>query len=500
MTNEFGFEFAPSEVYEDHLEELLDRLELQETGAYKPPLPRLGMGQSTLEVISPRPDIGDLVDYLDASVLARGRVIVPTQRITFLVKLNPPKELTWWNRLWDDPLKHFPTVRVTIELIQVGPSLTPISTYGNQPIVKKALNEYVIRLHTKTPPCSTDYVPVIGSAFALAAEMSVEKELGIGGHLDTLLKQGKITSPVSAKDEQRHFWFVYATFPAEIGRYVIPRDRVVLDEFEFDKSSLTKVHLAKITAIARYIAALAAFVGNPPKVEITGHTDIRGTEKYNMELGYRRAAAVNEALHKAIDAISPGLSKRMTITPRSFGETKPLIMANTEAEHARNRRVEVLVQKPLPYCPRVSLQAVVNRALKLMPRLAQPEERQRLSCLLHKVLLKGTDDRWIDPQGVLNVYNQDSRFGTYPLILVRDFLSGYTHSLTDAELLASLQRMDKQIIEGIGQVNHFIQVLSGAASSGIPLLAKMKAMDTLRAWTYARVKYPKSIYSCYREV
>jgi hypothetical protein len=219
-----------------------------------------------------------------------------------------------------------------------------------------------------------------------------------------------------------------------------------------------------------------------------------------MDLGYRRATAVNDALRKAIDAISPGLSTRMTITLRSFGETKPLIKAHTEAEHARNRRVEVLMQKPLPRCPRVSLQAVVNRALKLIPRLAQPEERQRLSCLLGKVRQKGTDDRWIDPQGVLNVYNRDSQFGTYPLILVRDFLSGYTHSLTDAELLASLERMDEQIIEGIGQVNHFIQVLSGAASSGIPLLAKMKAMDTLRAWMYARVKDPKSIYSCYPDV
>src|SRR5436190_1118883 len=35
MTDEFGFEVGPSEVYEDRLEELLDRLQLQETGAYE---------------------------------------------------------------------------------------------------------------------------------------------------------------------------------------------------------------------------------------------------------------------------------------------------------------------------------------------------------------------------------------------------------------------------------------------------------------------------------
>ncbi len=38
MTGEFGFEVGPGEIYEDRLEQLLDRLELQETGAYESPL------------------------------------------------------------------------------------------------------------------------------------------------------------------------------------------------------------------------------------------------------------------------------------------------------------------------------------------------------------------------------------------------------------------------------------------------------------------------------
>ena len=90
-----------------------------------------------------------------------------------------------------------------------------------------------------------------------------------------------------------------------------------------------------------------------PPAMACGHTDDRGTEKHNVNLGGRRAAAVAEALRKAIDGISPGLSTRITITSKSFGESKPLTRA-TEPGHARNRRVEVLLPKLQPVPARAS--------------------------------------------------------------------------------------------------------------------------------------------------
>ncbi len=49
MTDEFGFEVGPSQVYEDRLEELLDRLELQETGAYGSPLIFFGLDTASVD-------------------------------------------------------------------------------------------------------------------------------------------------------------------------------------------------------------------------------------------------------------------------------------------------------------------------------------------------------------------------------------------------------------------------------------------------------------------
>jgi outer membrane protein OmpA-like peptidoglycan-associated protein len=463
-------------------------------------IPPPGLGEPTVQIVHPRPDIGDLVDYLDATVRARGRVTVPTQRVNFLVKLDPHDKPTWWKRLWEDPVKVFPSVRVTIELVEVGPTLFPFSNYELSALVSQGLQEYLLKLHSKNPSCG-DFVTAIGGGFRITTQASIEKELGIDGQLDNLLKQAKITLPMSPADQQKHFWIVYATFPAEITKYLIPEGRVVLDEFEFDKSSLTKTHVGKIIAIARHSVAMAKSIA-PPTIGLMGHTDARGIEKYNEGLGQRRASTVQEALRKAIDGISPGLSSQIKINTKSFGETKPLIRATTEAEHARNRRVEVLLPTPRPRCPRVPLRAVVQRALKLLPRLGSAEQAQRIRCLLGKVVQKGGDDRWVYGQLALEVYNNDLRLGTYPFSLLRDALSMETFgaAVPDAQILKNLELIDGRIIQGIGTVNELMGRLKLAASQGVPLIGKMKAMDALRAWMFERVKDDKSIYSCYRNV
>ena len=460
-----------------------------------------GLGDPpTVQIVSSNPNIGDLVDYLDATVRVRARVKVPTNKINFLVLLDPPDRPTWWKRLWEDPLKIFPEVRVTIELVQVGNGLMPIAHYKELPLIREGLNEYLMKLHSKDP-CSGDYATALGSPFLITTQKAIEQELGIDGQLDALFKKANIKLPISALDQMRHFWIVYATFPNDIRKYVIPEDRIVLDQFVFDKSSLTKTHIGKIIAIARHAVAVTRYVTAVPQVTLTGHTDSRGTEKYNVDLGERRIAAVKEALSNAVDGIVPGLSKQMTMASKSWGETKPLVKARTEAEHARNRRVELAMQKPRPRCPRVSLRAVVKRAEKLLPRLSDPDQIRRLRCLLKKVIQKGSDDRWIDSTGVRSVYDSASPFGSYGFSGLRSDLTeptGYGPGASDAAILNSLQSVDGRILAGIAKVVELIQYLSGAASAGIPLIRTMKAMDDLRAWMNERVNNDISIYSCYR--
>jgi outer membrane protein OmpA-like peptidoglycan-associated protein len=459
-----------------------------------------GLGNPTVQIVSPRPNISDLVDYLDATVRARGRVTIPTQKVNFLVKLDPPGKPTWWKRLWEDPSKIFPTVRVTIELVQVGISLFPLSNYRHGVLLSHGLEEYIMRLHSKTP-CGGDFATVIGSALTIMATKSLENDLGIDGQLDVLLKKSNIMLPMSAEDQQKHFWIVYATFPPEIRKYVIPETRILLDEFKFDKSSLTQNHIGKILAIARYSEAMRVSSGTGFPISLIGHADDRGTEKYNVDLGNRRASEVKDALRKAIDGISPGLSNQFTITAKSFGETKPLIRAKTEVEHGRNRRVEVYLPRPKRLCRRVSLHAVVKRALGLLPRLQSPDQAKRISCLLHKVIKKGVDDRWAGPEIVLDVYNKAQPLGTYSFLLLRDQLTiagVFGDSVSDAQVLMFLERIDESILRGIGEVTKKIHLLSGAASQGVPLINEMKAMDALRAWMHERVQNDQSIYSCYK--
>lgn len=461
-----------------------------------------GLGSPTIQIVSPSPNLSDLVDYLDATVRVRSRLVVPIQRVNFLIKLDPPDRPTWWKRFWGNPLQLFPQVQVTIELVRVGASLFPLSNYRQQVLFKHSLNEYLMRLNGKHP-CSRDFAPVLGSAFSITTQKNIENELGIDGQLDTLLKKDKILLPMSAQDQQRYFWFVYVTFPDEIRKHVISETQILLDKFDFDKSTLTQNHLNKILAIARHATAFRAWTGTGFTIGLMGHTDDRGKEKYNVDLGSRRAAEVEAALRKAFDGISSGLSNQFTIAARSFGETKPLIKAKTEIEHARNRRVEVYLPATKSLCRRVSLRAVVKRAVGLLPRLQSPEQAKRLNCLLQKVIQKGVDDRWAGPELVLNVYNTNQLIGTYPFLLLRDQLTiagVFGDSVSDAQILVFLEKIDESIISGISEVNKKIHLLSGAVSQGVPLISTMKAVDGLRAWMHKQVQNDQSIYSCYRNV
>jgi len=76
-----------------------------ETGGYgyeweTPPVsPSPGSRPPSLDIVSTRPGI-EMVDYLDATVIARGKVRVPTKNIKFLARLDPVGKPTWWKRLW----------------------------------------------------------------------------------------------------------------------------------------------------------------------------------------------------------------------------------------------------------------------------------------------------------------------------------------------------------------------------------------------------------------
>ena len=109
---------------------------------------------------------------------------------------------------------------------------------------------------------------------------------------------------------------------------------IILDDvlFDFDKTAI-KPDGAKI------LDRLVTFLNEnrDRRVDLEGHADWIGTDKYNQGLSERRAGSVkNYLVKKGID------SKR--IGTRGFGESKPIADNKTKEGRAKNRRVEIKVR------------------------------------------------------------------------------------------------------------------------------------------------------------
>jgi peptidoglycan-associated lipoprotein len=97
--------------------------------------------------------------------------------------------------------------------------------------------------------------------------------------------------------------------------------------FAFDRSEITEADVPVLKNVAGQLNDLGI------KIVISGYTDDRGTEEYNLALGERRAAAVRRYL------VNLGVpANQMTIV--SYGELRPLQQGNNETAWAMNRRAQ----------------------------------------------------------------------------------------------------------------------------------------------------------------
>ncbi len=106
----------------------------------------------------------------------------------------------------------------------------------------------------------------------------------------------------------------------------------VLFYFDFDKSILKKEYAVQLDELAD---AMKEFPD--AKFEVNGHTDVRGSDAYNMGLSQRRADYVKKML------IERGIpADKMVTTPHGKRELA-IPNAKSSAEHEQNRRVEVKI-------------------------------------------------------------------------------------------------------------------------------------------------------------
>ena len=106
----------------------------------------------------------------------------------------------------------------------------------------------------------------------------------------------------------------YITFDAEIN-------------FLFDKSSLTS---NSKNILDNFISKVSE--GSYTKINIYGHADSLGTDKYNLELSLKRAESVKNYL------INFGIPIQ-SISIKALGETDPIADNSTRDGRAKNRRV-----------------------------------------------------------------------------------------------------------------------------------------------------------------
>lgn len=101
--------------------------------------------------------------------------------------------------------------------------------------------------------------------------------------------------------------------------------------FDFDAFELRSTAEKELQQVHKYL------IQNPNlKIVISGHTDARGSDTYNLTLSEKRALAVSEYL------ISNGVSQDR-ISAIGFGSTKPISDNISSAAHGKNRRVEFII-------------------------------------------------------------------------------------------------------------------------------------------------------------
>ena len=109
-----------------------------------------------------------------------------------------------------------------------------------------------------------------------------------------------------------------------------PPSMEVVVQFDYD---MAVIHPQDMAVLERHVRFLLD--NTDWRIRIEGHCDDRGSERYNLELGERRAEAVrSELLAKGI------ADSRMDVI--SYGESRPVAEGTAEQDRAQNRRAVVI--------------------------------------------------------------------------------------------------------------------------------------------------------------
>ncbi|HXH17555.1 MAG TPA: OmpA family protein, partial [Chitinophagales bacterium] len=117
--------------------------------------------------------------------------------------------------------------------------------------------------------------------------------------------------------------------PIEVGEIV----RLNNIFFDYDKATLRPESFPELDRVVAFLRE-----NQKVEIELSGHTDHRGSDNYNLVLSQNRAkAVVDYIIRHGIDA--------SRLIAKGYGETKPVASNDTEEGMQLNRRVEFEILK-----------------------------------------------------------------------------------------------------------------------------------------------------------
>jgi outer membrane protein OmpA-like peptidoglycan-associated protein len=103
--------------------------------------------------------------------------------------------------------------------------------------------------------------------------------------------------------------------------------------FDFDKTTLKSQSFVELNKVVDFLKQ-----NKTVEIEISGHTDSKGSDEYNENLSQGRSQAVVDYL------IEQGIDTNR-LSAHGYGESKPVDTNDTEEGRANNRRVEFTITK-----------------------------------------------------------------------------------------------------------------------------------------------------------
>lgn len=176
-------------------------------------------------------------------------------------------------------------------------------------------NEYLVRLGGRA---MTD----VGISGASVNTIMAELEVSFGGPNGPAI----VEQPAPVKEEP-------VVVAPHLAKQAVQTFDIDPDTVKFDTNS-TRMVKGSDSYLKRLARALALNRHLFSKVEVVGHADQRGTDKYNYKLSERRARAISDKL------VAAGVSKSQ-IVPIGKGRSEPISRSMSASALQKNRRVQL---------------------------------------------------------------------------------------------------------------------------------------------------------------